>query len=390
MLLDRLINFFTSLKLTVVCLILGMTLVFFGTLAQVDMGLYQAQAEFFRSFIVFWGPKGAGWKIPVFPGGYLIGGLLLINLVSAHYRRFGLRRDKAGIIITHIGLILLLLGQLATDLFSRESNLHFRLNEAKNYSEADRTWELAVIDVTDPQDNRVVAIPESVLESERVVRSAALPFSLTVKEFHPNATLSDTAQPGYQKATATAGFGPQIWYRAEPRATKMDGRDIPAAIVEMQSPGGPSLGTWFFSGNLHPQTFTFSNRTYEAGLRLGRYYQPFSLQLLQFEHDVYPGTDIPKNFASRVRLHNPASAETREVKIRMNEPLRYGGLTFYQASFDADNQGSVLQVVRNPSWITPYVGCLLVGAGLTLQFLLHLIPFLKRRLAATNSDARTS
>ena len=247
-----------------------------------------------------------------------------------------------------------------------------------------------MIDVTDPQDNRVVAIPDSTLASEKVVRSSALPFSLAVKGFHHNATLADSAQPGFQKPAATAGFGPQIWYRAEPRTTKMDGRDIPAAIVEMQSAGGSSLGTWFFSGNLNPQTFTVSNRTFEAGLRLGRYYQPFSLQLLQFDHDVYPGTQIPKNFASRVRLHNPANAETREVKIRMNEPLRYGGLTFYQASFDADNQGSVLQVVRNPGWITPYVGCLLVGIGLTLQFLLHLIPFLKRRLAATNSDARPS
>lgn len=379
--LDRFFDFFTSLNLTVVCLILGMVLVFIGTLAQVSMGLYQAQAVFFRSFFVFWGPAGAGWKIPVFPGGYLIGGLLLISLLFGHYRRFGFRRDKAGIIITHAGLILLLLGQLATDLFSRESNLHFRLNETMNYSEADRSWELAVIDVTDPKDNRVVAIPDSTLADEKVVRSAALPFSLAVKEFRHNATLAATAQPGFQKPAATAGFGPQIWYRAEPRTTKMDSRDMPAATVELQAAGGQSLGTWFFSGNLNPQTFTVSNRTFEAGLRLGRYYQPFSLQLLQFDHDVYPGTQIPKNFASRVRLHNPANAETREVKIRMNEPLRYGGLTFYQASFDADNQGSVLQVVRNPGWITPYVGCLLVGAGLTLQFLLHLIPFLKRRLA---------
>src|ERR1022692_5216775 len=95
-LLDRLINFFTSLRLTVVCLALGLVLVFFGTLAQVDLGLYKAQNEFFRSFLIYWGPKGADWKIPVFPGGYLIGGLLLINLIAAHYSRFGFRKDKFG------------------------------------------------------------------------------------------------------------------------------------------------------------------------------------------------------------------------------------------------------------------------------------------------------
>src|ERR1700756_4239955 len=137
MLLDRLINFFTSLKLTVACLILGMLLVFFGTLAQVDLGLYKAQNEFFRSFFVFWGPKTANWKIPIFPGGYLVGGVLLINLFAAHFKRFRLSRDKAGIWMVHLGLILLLVGQLGTDLLSRESALHLREGEVKNYSEAD-------------------------------------------------------------------------------------------------------------------------------------------------------------------------------------------------------------------------------------------------------------
>lgn len=384
MLLDRIVDFFTSLKLTVVCLVFGMLLVFFGTLAQVDIGLYKAQAEFFRSFIVFWGPKDGSWRIPVMPGGYLIGGLLVVNLLSAHYKRFGFRKDKLGLIITHFGLILLLIGQLATDLLSRESNLHFRLNETKNFSEADRSWELAVIDITNPQDNRVVAIPEAALAGKRPVQSAALPFTLTAKEYLQNATLSENAQPGFQKPAATEGTGPRIWYRRDAPTTKMDSRDMPAATLEMRQAGtGAPLGTWFVSGNLNPQTFGFSNRTYELGMRLSRYYQPFGLELLKFDHDVYPGTEIPKNFASRVKIHNPGSGETREVTIRMNEPLRYGGLTFYQSSFDADNQGSILQVVRNPSWLTPYVGCLLVGAGLTLQFLMHLIPFLKRRLATT-------
>src|SRR5437773_10505172 len=56
---DRLILFFSSLRLTVVCLALGLVLVFWGTLAQVEVGLYKAQNEFFRSFLIYWAPKGA-------------------------------------------------------------------------------------------------------------------------------------------------------------------------------------------------------------------------------------------------------------------------------------------------------------------------------------------
>jgi hypothetical protein len=107
---------------------------------------------------------------------------------------------------------------------------------------------------------------------------------------------------------------------------------------------------------------------------------PFSLKLLQFHHDDYPGSDIPLNFSSRVRLQNSHNGEDREVLIYMNNPLRYGGLTFYQASYDPDDGGSSLQVVRNPGWLTPYLACALVGVGLIVQFLSHLVPFLKRRL----------
>src|SRR5882724_8792150 len=112
MVFDPLIRFFTSMRLTVVCLAFAILLVFLGTLAQVDLGLYKAQNEYFRSVLVFWGPKTANWKIPILPGGYLVGGVLLINLVASHVARFKLTRKKAGIWLVHFGIILLLLGQL--------------------------------------------------------------------------------------------------------------------------------------------------------------------------------------------------------------------------------------------------------------------------------------
>ena len=71
----------------------------------------------------------------------------------------------------------------------------------------------------------------------------------------------------------------------------------------------------------------------------------------------------------------------------MNHPLRYAGLTFYQYQMDAGQAAreagrvpsSVLQVVHNPSWLTPYIGCAMVALGLTVQFLFHLVGFLSKR-----------
>ena len=54
-----------------------------------------------------------------------------------------------------------------------------------------------------------------------------------------------------------------------------------------------------------PQTFSYAGRQWKIMLRHARVYHPFSLTLLKVEHDVYAGTDIPKNFSSRVRINNP-------------------------------------------------------------------------------------
>src|SRR5690606_28088332 len=114
--------------------------------------------------------------------------------------------------------------------------------------------------------------------------------------------------------------------------------------------------------------------------------KPFTLHLLDFTHERYAGTDIPKDFSSRVRLVHPEAGEDREVLIYMNHPLRYGGFTFYQSGFDNDDQTTILQVVKNPSWLLPYVSCLMVTLGLIVQFGLSLIVFLRRRSARERSQ----
>ena len=127
----------------------------------------------------------------------------------------------------------------------------------------------------------------------------------------------------------------------------------------------PSLGTWLVSDALGaPQTFSCAGRTWQIVMRPARYYKPYSVTLQKFTHERYPGTEIPKNFASRVTLIDPERAVDREVFIYMNHPLRYRGETFYQAGFQKDDSASILQVVRNPSFIAPYVACVVVAAGL--------------------------
>ena len=378
--LDRIVRALTSLRLTVALLCAGLVLVFVGTLAQVHEGLYQAQTRYFKSWFV-WKPTigDSTWPI-LLPGGYLIGTLLLANLLAAHAARFNLTKKKIGILLIHFGVILLLVGQLLTDAFSTESAMRLAEGESRNYSQDFRANELVVIDSTDPQHDEVVSIPERLVATRKEIRDEKLPFALRVLNYWPNAALLRDPASSSVPVPATSGVGKGLHLVPLAPTASTEERDLPSAVVEPVTPHG-SLGAWLVSCELGArQEFRYRDRTYQLALRFKRYYKPFSLQLLEFTHERYRGTDTPKNFASRVRIRRPDSGEDRETLIYMNNPLRYNGETYYQAGFDPKNDSrvhkvTILQVVRNPGWLTPYFSCALVFLGLLVQFLTHLIGF---------------
>ena len=175
---SSLVRFFTSLKLTAVLLTLALVLVFLGTMAQKDSGLYQVQDQFFQSLFVFWAPGGGRLHIPVFPGGYLIGSLMVINLAAVGFSRLRPLKSKFGLMLVHSGLVLLLLGQLFTDVFSVESAMQLSEGETKNYSEDFHANELVLIDTTDPDENLVHSVPESRLRKTGDIPIGQTPFSM--------------------------------------------------------------------------------------------------------------------------------------------------------------------------------------------------------------------
>ena len=378
---DSFVDLFVSLKLTVVLLALSIILVFVATLDQVHLGVWAVQEKYFRAFFVLWNVKGI--PVPVFPGGYFIGGLLFINLLAAHAFRFRLAWRKSGILLTHAGLILLLVGELLTGLWQKEYKLQLDQGQTRNYAESYRDNELAIIDASDPKWDEVVAIPEKRLPSRRPLQVSRLPFRVVVRSYYPNATVQMRDQlPNAPAAPATRDIGSRLALIPMAPTYKEDDRNLPAAVIELIGPEG-SLGTWLVSTMLvQPQTFDYAGKTWRLALRFKRTYLPYSITLLKFSHDRYAGTDIAKNFSSRIHLRSDDGKTDRDVLIYMNNPLRYDGMTFYQQSFANDDRTSILQVVRNPSWMLPYLACILMALGLVIQFGIHLFAFFARRRAA--------
>jgi hypothetical protein len=128
-----------------------------------------------------------------------------------------------------------------------------------------------------------------------------------------------------------------------------------------------------------PQAFSYQGRRWQLVLRARRDYLPFTIRLDRFTHDRYAGTEIPKNFASAIRLRSDDGRDDRKVLISMNHPLRFGGYAFYQAGYANNDRTSVLEAVRNPGWRIPYLSCALIAFGLVLQFGLGLFGFLRKR-----------
>lgn len=383
--LHRIFDILSSLKLTIICLSLAMVLVFVGTLAQVDSGIYDVQRRYFQSLIVWWQASPGGPGIPVFPGGHLLGAVLLLNLIAAHARRFRWAWSKLGIHLTHAGLIILLLGGLFTDLFSVESFMRLAPGETKNYSEDSRAVELVVIDGSDSELDQVTAIPEARLRKEGLIEHESLPFRIRVKRFYQNSRFQPISKaPPNSVPAATHGPGAMTVVYEVPPATAMNERDLQSAVIEILPPADAAqpLGTWLVSDQLGaPQSVSYAGKSWRFAMRPARYYKPFSLSLRKFNHDRYPGTEIPKNFASHAVLIDPERGENRDVLIYMNNPLRYRGETFFQSGFEKNDAATILQVVYNPSFVAPYLACVIVGAGLLYQFLFHFVGFLRRRKA---------
>ncbi len=381
-----------SLRLTVACFACAMVLIFAGTLAQVHEGVWTVVRGYFRSFVVLiefqvFVPRSVA-EVPgrfPFPGGFLIVSVMLVNLIAAHAVRFKLSWQRAGIIVTHLGVILLLVGEIVTGVFAREGNMAIDEGSSSNFVSDTREAELAVVDESPPDHDRVVVVGAPLLTTGATVEDPRLPFAVRVDSWMPNSGLAE-APADSPMAKADAGFavtrlpGQAVIAVPRPRVTGVDGMavDVPSAYVTV-STGGKALGTYLVGVLIEDaQRVEVDGKSYSIFLRFRREYKPYQVHLLDFRHDKFTGTEIPRNFSSRVRLIDEARGVDREVLISMNEPMRHAGETFYQHSFKSGDSGTVLQVVDNPGWLLPYASCALVTLGMAWHFALRLAKFMRR------------
>jgi hypothetical protein len=93
----------------------------------------------------------------------------------------------------------------------------------------------------------------------------------------------------------------------------------------------------------------------------------FDLALKDFKVGRYDGTNRPASYQSLV-----TTPDGQDTLISMNEPLKYQGLTFYQASFQEGPEGqpiaSILSVNYDPGRWIKYLGSFIISLGIVWLF----------------------
>lgn len=330
-----------------------MVILTLGTLAQKDIGLYEAQARYFSSFILWLGP------LPL-PGSYPTLGLIFISLLAKFLLASPWRRAQAGTIVTHLGILLLLLGGLITGITARE---YFIVIPEGTKTATMSSYHDRVLAV-EHKDGTIIAVyPFDDLERGATFAptdTLRLNIDKTCRHCTAQIPADDRGRAGLAEKMDLIDAKPQpenelnlsgVTFTVTATDDKMDGTYITLEDVPVRPEFGDIL----------------------IYVRRAQALLPFTIGLKDFVEERHPGTTTARAFHSDVVVED--GGVNWPARIEMNEPLRYKGYTFYQSSFTRDmdgNEVTVLSAVKNAGRIFPYVSSAVIFAGLLIHLVLRL------------------
>ncbi|HJN08039.1 MAG TPA: cytochrome c biogenesis protein CcsA [Pirellulaceae bacterium] len=344
------------------------------------------------------------------------GGILLVGCIL-------LFKKRGGIVLIHLGVGLLMFGQFWVAKYDIEEQMTIEENTTVSFAKDIRRTELAVIDSSDTTKDVVVVIPQPLLlqsvrlakgkldggpghaqrgirdwfgsppflDDQGIIHHDDLPFDVQVLVYYKNADLEDPKTTETNLATDGTGLNVVAKPVRAASGASSSSVDLAAAYVKLLSKeNGQELGTFLLSQIASSQDIVeevaVADHAYEMSLRFARSYKPYSVTLVDVRKDDYLGTSTPRNYSSDIHLVDADRGTDRNVRIWMNNPLRYAGETIYQTGYAGPPQvakeTTTLSIVTNSGWMIPYVACMLVATGMLAHFLSVLLRFLKRREGA--------
>lgn len=330
-----------------------MVLIVLGTVAQKEMGLYAATEKYFNSVILWLGP------IPT-PGGLTTIGVIFLALSCKFLFFSQWHWKKAGTHLTHLGVILLLLGGLITASMAREGFMVIPEGRSTN---AMSDYQNRVLMLKDENGDPVQTLPFSTLTEGRVIDVG----TAQIKVLEACANCSARAPSGKFKNLQGLAVNMELYTIPDEKNIEANFSGLIFELVRAEDTN--ILGTYIVMEDI-PKNPVIDGL--EISLERATEILPFDIGLKDFRKIDYPGTLKAREFESDLIVSD--GNVSWPATISMNKPLRYKGYVFYQSSFEQrpDIEVTVLNVVHNVGRIFPYISTLVIFAGLLLHFIIRL------------------
>lgn len=303
----RVLQKLADLRLGAAALLLFTIDVFIGAIWQSHKGLYEAQQLFFP-----------------LPGVTSLGLLMIVNLLANLWTRMVWKWQNAGLILLHMGIVALLISVGIGAWNSTQGTIEFTEHRVVNTYESEDQWELVL---REKQNNH---------------------FKIWMIDIHNKSAATKVvlgSQPAveiqFQDVQIFNQWNPWVRVRIQGQLYALYGRGRPVEL---------------------PTGLQIAFRKKHLDL-------PFSLEFKQGILHTHAGTHIVSEMAAELQikeLHHP----DRNVRITLNDPLRYEGYTLYLTEQKKEKDGrftSQFVVVHNPWRTLPYWSTLLIALGLFLH-----------------------
>jgi hypothetical protein len=371
---------------TITLLILAL-LTWFATLEQVEHGLFVTLNKYFatdwRSIFIL--PELNGKMVPLpLPGGYWVCAVLLVNLILGGVVRIRKGWKHVGNLISHFGIIFMLIGAGVTYHFSERGNMQIWQGGQNNAAEDYYEHVVEVTEIKDDKPSKIYVIRgrdiTDLQESKRLFRLPELPFDIELGGYQANVVpVAATERAPDQHQQIFDGY----YLASKPKLAKPEEAEsyTPGIQAKVLNHDGTSSAPLILAAaSFKPFTYQTGGRIFTFVMQKRLWPMPFTLRLDEFIADFHPGTMMPAKFISKVtRMENGGEAK---VTIQMNEPMRYEGLTFFQASYGPSNAKpgekmySVFEVVKNPADQWPVYSLWIVAFGMAVTFITKFASFL--------------
>ncbi len=343
-----------------------MLLLVIATIEQKNIGLYDSVQIYLYNFILWFG------FIPL-PGGGIALALITISLAIKFLFYSPWSWKRSGIIISHLGSLMLLIGGFITILNSQEGFIIIPEGEERAYFSDYHQRTVFIYD----DDKKIVSVPFNKFKNEFEVDNEALPFKIFTKSTCDNCAISTLSQKDELRKNLAA----EIKITSQKSEVNKEENFSGMTFRLLEKERNKIIGEYIVLEDVEqPKPY----KNFDIKIERDKTPLPFSISLQNFEKIDYAGTSNASDYISELTFNE--NGVSWPVKVQMNKPYRYKGYSFFQSSFDQRDgvETTVINVVQNSGRLFPYISSFLIFLGLFI----HLISRIVRRNKSVKKQQR--